>query len=123
MPFEIRDEGAFLFLRLFGVLSHADLAAIAMETERLEDASPIAKNRISDLTALEEIEVGFQAVLELADTRTRRPLATRVKSALIARRAIHFGFARMFQTLNTNPQIEVRIVATMEEALQWFAKG
>ncbi|MGH8187499.1 MAG: hypothetical protein ACREUC_13145 [Steroidobacteraceae bacterium] len=95
MPFEIRDEGQFLFARLFGVLSRADLVA----------------------------EVGFQSILELADTRTRRPLATPVKSALIALRPVHFGFARMFQTLNTNPQIEVRIFATIEEALQWFAKG
>jgi hypothetical protein len=123
MPFEIRDEGPFLSARLFGVLSHADLVAVAKELERLEDESPVPKNRLCDLTSLEDIEVGFQSVLELADTRTRRALATPVKSALIARRPMHFGFARMFQTLNTNPQIEVRIFASKEEALQWFTKG
>jgi hypothetical protein len=89
---------------------------------RLEDQSPVPKNRISDLTSLEEIEVGFQSVLQVAEARTRRRLAAPVKSALIARSPLHFGFARMFQMLNTNPQIELRIFASTEEALQWFAQ-
>jgi hypothetical protein len=29
----------------------------------------------------------------------------------------------MFQSLNHNPQIEVRIVATRAEALDWFAES
>jgi hypothetical protein len=122
MPFEIRDEGPFFFSRLFGVLSHADLLALARELERLEDQSPAPKNRICDLTSLDEIEVGFQSILEVAEARTQRPLAAPVKSALIARSRLHFGFARMFQMLNTNPQIELRIFASREDAVQWFAK-
>jgi hypothetical protein len=122
MPFEIRDDGQFVLMRLFGVLSHADLIAAAAQLERLEDESPAPKNRICDLTSLEEIEVGFQSVLEVAEARTRRPFAAPVKSAFIARRPVHFGFARMFQTLNTNPQIELRIVTSVEEALRWFAQ-
>jgi hypothetical protein len=122
MPYEIRDEDPFLLVRLFGVLSHADLLAAAREVQRLEDEWPAPKNRICDMTSLQEIDVGFQSVLEVAEARIQRQLAAPVKSAFIARSTLHFGFARMFQTLNTNPQIEVRIFATMDEALQWFAR-
>ena len=75
MPFEIRDEGQFLFARLFGVLSHADLLAMVKEVERLEDAWPVPKNRICDMTSLEEIDVDLdllnaRRLLELPALKT-----------------------------------------------------
>jgi hypothetical protein len=48
-------------------------------------------------------------------------LPVSIRSAFVAPRPIQFGFARMFQTLNDNPKIELHIVNTMDEALLWIA--
>jgi hypothetical protein len=120
MPYEIRDEGAFLFTRFSGVLTEDDLLAAIAEIARIEDASSTSKDRITDLTGLEDIRIGFTEMLMLANQRRKRTFTAPVKSALIAHRSLHVGYARMFQTLNEHPQMAVRIVGSREEAVRWF---
>ena len=119
MPFEISDEGNFHSARLFGVLDRADLNALMEEVERLEDQGLLA-DRLTDLTALERIDVGFEEVFALAMKRGERKVLTPIRSALVANRPVQFGFARMFQMLNDNPRIQIRIFGKLEEAQQWL---
>ena len=119
MPFEIRDEGKFYSARLFGVLDRADLNAVTTEVERLEEDGP-PKDRLTDFTALERIDVGFEEVFALAMRRMQRQVTAPIKSALVANRPIQFGFARMFEMLNDNPRIQIRIFGNLEEAQQWL---
>jgi hypothetical protein len=119
MPFEISDEGKFHSARLFGVLDRADLNAVTKEVERLEDEGAL-KDRLTDLTSVDRIDVGFEEVFALAQRRVNRVVATPIKSALVANRPVQFGFARMFQMLNDNPRIQIRIFGSLEEAQQWL---
>jgi hypothetical protein len=119
MPFEINDEGKFYSARLFGVLDRADLNAVMKEVERLEDAGLI-RDRLTDLTALDRIDVGFEEVFALAMQRAERKVTAPIRSALVANRPVQFGFARMFQMLNDNPRIQIRIFGNLEEAQQWL---
>jgi hypothetical protein len=123
MPFETSDHGQYFYSRLFGVLTPDDLVTLAAEIERLEDAAACCKDRIADCTALDEVEISFPDVLLLANRRLARTFTRRVKSAVIARKPVHIGFARMFQTLNEHPQIDIRIVASMDEALKWIVES
>jgi hypothetical protein len=120
MPFDIRDEGSFYFIRLSGVMDRDDLQAVTDEIERLEDEGP-PKDRVTDFTAVERIDVGFEEVFALALRRAQRTVTAPIRSALVAKRPVHFGFARMFQMLNDNPRIQIRIFGTAEEALQWLS--
>jgi hypothetical protein len=122
MPYEISDRGQYLYARLFGVLTPDDLVTLVDEYERVEDAAAESKDRIADLTPLDEVEIAFPDVLLLANRRRNRTFTRRVKSALVARKSLHVGFARMFQTLNEHPQIDIRIVPSMEAALKWLAE-
>jgi hypothetical protein len=119
VPFEIRDEGGFHTARLFGVLDMKELDAITSEVERMEEAGTIA-DRLTDLTGLERIDVGFEEVFGLALRRSQRPIRAPVRSALVASKPVQFGFARMFQMLNDNPRIQIRIFGTLQEAQQWL---
>jgi hypothetical protein len=119
MPFEIRDEGNFHSARLFGVLDRADLDAVVQEVERLEDAGAL-KDRLTDLTAVERIDVGFEEVFALAQKRMNRQVPAPIRSALVASRPVQFGFARMFQMLNDNPRIQIQVFGTRQEAEQWL---
>jgi hypothetical protein len=122
MPFEISDEGRFYSARLYGVLGRVDLNAFTREMERLEDEGP-PKDRVTDFTALERIDVGFEEVFALAMRRAHRTVKGPIKSALVANRPVHFGFARMFQMLNDNPWIQIRIFGNLDEARQWLLAG
>jgi hypothetical protein len=119
MPFEISDEGNFHSARLFGVLDRADLNVLIEEVERLEDQGLLA-DRLTDLTALDRIDVGFEEVFALAMKRGERKVLTPIRSALVANRPVQFGFARMFQMLNDNPRIQIRIFGNLEEAQRWL---
>ena len=119
MPFEIRDEGNYYCIRLSGVLDRADLGAVTAEVERLEDTGP-PKDRVTDFTAVERIDVGFEEVFALALRRAQRTVTAPIRSALVAKKPVHFGFARMFQMLNDNPRIQIRIFGTAAEAVQWL---
>jgi hypothetical protein len=122
MPFEIRDEGSHYFARLSGVLDRADLRAVMAEMERLEDTAP-SKDRVTDFTGVERIDVGFEEVFAVAVRRAQRIVPAPIRSALVAKKPVHFGFARMFQTLNDNPRIQIRIFGTAEEAVEWLSGG
>ncbi|HEY7641884.1 MAG TPA: hypothetical protein VH814_19290 [Steroidobacteraceae bacterium] len=119
MPFEIRDEGGFFAARLFGVLDRTELNAVSSEVDRLDDAG-VLKDRLTDLTGLDRIDVGFEEVFALAQRRAQRPIRAPVRSALVACKPVQFGFARMFQMLNDNPRIQIRIFDTLAEAEQWL---
>jgi hypothetical protein len=119
MPFEIQDEGKFHSVGLSGVLDRSDLDAVMREIERLEDQG-LLQDRLTDLTALERIDVGFEEVFALAVKRAERRITAPVRSALVANRPVQFGFARMFQMLNDNPRIQIRIFGNLEEARQWL---
>jgi len=121
MPFEITNQGDFFLARLYGVITAADLDRLASAAEVVEDSIPTAMDRITDITAVERFDVGFPAIYILAGRRRARQFSKPVKSALIVRNPVQFGLARMFQTLNDNPRIEIRILHTVTEAKDWFA--
>ena len=75
---------------------------------------------MTDLTALDRIDVGFEEVFALAMKRGERKVLTPIRSALVANRPVQFGFARMFQMLNDNPRIQIRIFGNLEEAQRWL---
>jgi hypothetical protein len=123
MPFEITKQDDCLFGRLSGVVTAADLDQLGTDTESLEDATPTAMDRICDIASVERFEVGFSAVNALAERRRVRKLSNSVKSAIIVKDLVQLGIARMFQTLNDNPQIEIRIFRSVAEAKEWFLSG
>ncbi|HEY7728303.1 MAG TPA: hypothetical protein VID50_07590 [Candidatus Eisenbacteria bacterium] len=122
MPFEIAIQGGIFRARLFGVVTGEDLVRFADEAGAMEDAAPAPMDRVADITEVESFEITYSDVLALAIQRRARRFDRPVRSALIAREPVEVGFARMFQTLNDNPQIEMRVVEDLEEALRWFAE-
>jgi hypothetical protein len=121
MPFEITIQCDIIFFRLYGVVTAADLDQIASDVEVMEDSLPIAMDRITDITSVERFDVGFPAVNILASRLRDRQFPRTIKSAIIVAEAVQFGLARMYQTLNENPQMEIRIVHSLNEARDWIA--
>lgn len=78
-------------------------------------------HRITDMTGITDFGIGFPDVLTLAETRRRLKFPNSFRSAIIAPRSEHYGVARMFQTLNDNPQIDIRIFMDKAAAHEWIS--
>jgi hypothetical protein len=123
MPFEITNQGDFFFGRLHGIVTTADLDQLATDTQAMEDSMPTSLDRICDIASVERFDVDFHAINALAERRRVRKFSKRVKSAIVVQDLVQLGIARMFQTLNDNPQIEIRIFRSVPEAKEWFLSG
>ena len=121
MPFELTTHRAVLFARISGVFTAPELNLLAAEAEHAEDSHPISLDRITDLTAVQRFEVGFREIYSFAIRRTTQRFSRVVKSAIIVKEPVQLGIARVYHSLNENPQIHVRILRSVAEAEEWFA--
>jgi hypothetical protein len=121
MPFELTTSDAVMFARVFGVFTAPELNHLAWEAEIAEASHPVSLDRITDLTAVERFEVGILDIYYFAVRRGAKRFSRVVKSALIVQEPEQFGIARVYETLNENPQIRIRILRSLTEAKEWFA--
>ena len=121
MPFELTTPGAVLFARVFGVFTAPELNHLANEAEIAEASHPISLDRITDLTAVEHFEVGFREIFYFALRRSAQRFSRVVKSAIVVQYPVQLGIARVYEALNENPQIQIRILRSVTEATEWFA--
>lgn len=123
MPFAFTDLGSHYLIVLSGVFTDRDLRDLAFTVKAAEEAAPVTLNRIVDGTQIESFRIGFPILSVLTERRRAFPVKNPIKTALLVRGKVAFGLARMFQLLNNTPGVQVRIVASREEALAWFEGG
>ena len=121
MPYELTTPGDILFVRVFGVFTAPELDRLALEAEAAEASHPVSLDRITDLTAVERFEVGFREIYNFAIRRSAQRFSRVVKSAIIVQEPVQLGIARIYDALNENPQIQIRILRSVTEAKEWFA--
>src|SRR5262245_2101554 len=119
MPVEIEDRPHYLFVRAFAKLTGEDLRRYSIEMAQIESTEQGKKHRITDMSTLDAVDIGFAEVEQHLQGRRSAKVVAPVKAAFVAPRPMQYGFARMFQTLNDHPNIEVRVVSSMEEAEIW----
>ncbi|MDB6024797.1 MAG: hypothetical protein JWM68_1020 [Verrucomicrobiales bacterium] len=120
MPYEIDIAGPIWRVTYTGTLTSNELVKLFEESYRLEHDLQVVPSRICDLSRVQDIHLNFQDMLGVANRRREARFPNAFKSALIAANPVQFGFARMFQTLNDNPQISIKIFSTVEEGVAWI---
>ena len=120
MSYEFRREKGILRIVFSGTITNDDLSYGGIEIAELEEASKEVPHRIADLRPVDRLEIDFVGVLALAEARRRRAFKNPFKTAIIAPDLAHYGFARMFQTLNDHPQIVIAIFGNEESANEWL---
>jgi hypothetical protein len=122
MPFELTTPSGFFLARIFGVFTAPELNRLTTEVEIAEALHPVALDRITDLTAVEQFEVSFRDIYNFAVRRGAQRFTRVVKSAIVVCEPVQFGMARMYEALNVNPQISLRIVRSAADAEKWFTE-
>ena len=120
MAFEMQQENGYLKLAFSGTLTNDDLSRGAQEMAAFEATCDVVPHRISDVRSVDRLEIDFRSILALAEDRKRRRFPNAFKSAIVASDIVHFGFARMFQTLNDHEQITIAIFGDGISALEWL---
>lgn len=120
MSFAIVEEKDFVRIRLYGVLTSQDMIELAAAADGLETGREIVPHRLADMREVTEVQIRFPDVSRFADTRRQRRFPNTFKSAVLVGNAVQSGMARMFRTLNDNPQIDVEIFEDEATALAWL---
>jgi len=121
MPYKIAVENNVLRIALNGRITGGDLLDLAAETTNYEHGVDVVPHRITDMTGIAELAIHYPDVSNLAAKRRQLRFPNPFKSAIIACQVQHLGYARMFQTLNDNPQIAIRIFPDEASAGEWIA--
>jgi hypothetical protein len=120
MPYKIATVGTYVEMRFVGAVSSQDIRDCLAELEQIESRSTPVPDRITDLSESEMVNISFDVLDELARRRTTTVLKNKVRSAIFAPRPVQYGLARMFQTLNDNPNIVVHVFWDGGHARNWL---
>jgi hypothetical protein len=120
MPIAIEHNGEFLVIKMTGLIALPDLLAQADELAAIEARLSVTPHRITLLPSGGIGDMTFGDLHVFATKRRAVRMKNPVKSAIVAADAVQFGFARMYQTLNENPDITVEIFQSEEPALAWL---
>jgi hypothetical protein len=120
MPFTLTPGGPVLRIDFDDTITAADLEEVSAAFTRIEGAELRFTRRLTVLTSVTRMEVGFEEVYALAQRRLARTMPYPVKSALVAATPAQVGMARMFQTLNDHLRTTVRIFPDVPAALAWL---
>lgn len=123
MAYEISFDGPLLVISLWGTLSAAELDAIVDDVLALEQGGTNTPNRLIDLRDVSDATVGYVEVAHIASRSRVRPLARRLRSAILVAQPVQFGYARMFQMLNDHPQVTISIFDDEASARGWLVSG
>ena len=123
MPYALRMDGRILRVDFTGTLTNQDLSQCVAELANAEESTAVIPHRLVDFRSVERLDIDFSGVLAVAEARRRRSYRNRFKTAVVASDVVRYGFARMFQTLNDNPQIVIAIFGDEVEALSWLGRA
>lgn len=121
MPYKITVENKIVRTVMTGRITVKDLIDLMGESKNYEQNVDVIPHRITDLTGVEELALHYPDISMLAAKRGQIHFPNSFKSAIIARDKLHVAYARMYQTLNHNPQMVIRIFPDEASALEWIA--
>jgi len=121
MPIDVELTGSYLSVRLYDVVTPAELLSYARSAEEFEQQHGGPLNRITDLTGVVRFEIGYREIFDFADRRKRGWPTEPSKSVIIAIEPVQIGMARMFQTMSSHPNLDIRIVNSHADAQAWLS--
>jgi hypothetical protein len=121
MPFQIQVDATILRITFSGHVTDAEFINSLIELQHLERGLGHVPDRLTDLTAVQEWEPKFSTTLDVTKARRSQVFPNHFRSAIVAPAPETFGVARMFQTLNDNPQIAIQVFETLTAAEGWLA--
>jgi stage II sporulation SpoAA-like protein len=120
MSFRIVEEGGFVRVTFCDVLTSQDIVELVAAVDAIESGRDPVPHRLADLRDVTEVQIRFPDMHALANARRGKQFPNPFKSAVVVGNPVQGGMARMFRTLNDNPQIAVEVFEDEAAALAWL---
>jgi hypothetical protein len=123
VAFDSQIAQGIVFLTFRGLVTAEDIRDTVSLLTRIEIGAKVSPDRVADLSLIEGVSLNFSAIMNYATVRRTTPLKNKVKAVIVAPQPLQYEFARMFQTLNGNPDIDMEIFTDKESGLAWISAG
>lgn len=120
MPYHVALDGHYVRVWFTGVLTGRDLREVADELREHERGLGVVPDRLVDMSDMLATSGTFNLAILASRVRAVQRFPNTFRSALVSPRTEVAAFARIFRTLNRNPQIEVRVFETVAAAAAWL---
>lgn len=120
MPVTHRIEERLVTIELQGGLSMAELLQAVQDLQALEASLDPTPDRLILVDAITTFEFNFDRMETLGEMRRKAVIRNPVRSAIVAGNDLQYGMARMFQSLNSHPNITVEVFRQESQARLWL---
>ena len=122
MPVSIQKNHGWLEVVFSGTITADELFKGARAMAEIERQEPVTPLRLHDLSEVGAFDLDFRSMQQFVDLRKKSRLKNFTRSAIVAPLDLQYGFARMYQTTQENPDIEVKVFRDKAEAVVWLAE-
>jgi hypothetical protein len=122
MPYQIQANRNLVRVTYTGHVTDAEVLQCATELGELRTGYDQPPNQLMDFSGIEMQDTRYELLLPIGAKLRKQTFARAFRYAMVARTPLSYGIARMFQTLISHPQIDVRIFSTVGEAEHWLAE-
>jgi hypothetical protein len=116
--YEYKDD--ILFVTFPETLSDNDFRLVNEEFEIIEKEYSVVPNFIVSLNNVKTFSGDYHSVQKLAKQRAEKTFPNNIFEAILVTNDFQMGFARMYQTVNDNPQLTIEIFKDEAKAIEWI---
>ena len=120
MPFRIEILPEYVHVEWYGNLVNSDLFNLGMEMPRIGEQLRRAPNVLHTFEGVETVKLEVDAMQAHGRKLARTVLPNPSRTASFCDRPLVYGVARMMQSLNTNPMLQMEVFSSREEAIAWL---
>jgi hypothetical protein len=116
--YEYKD--GILFVTFPEIVSDNDFHLVSMEFEIIEKEYSVVPNFIVSLKNVNTFNGDYHSVQNLAKQRAQKSFPNNILEAILVTNDFQMGFARMYQTVNDNPHLTIKIFKDEPKAIEWI---
>jgi hypothetical protein len=117
---QYENKDGILFVTFPETLSDNDFSLMNEEIGAIEKEYSVVPNFIVNLTNVRKFNGDYLSVQKLAKHRAETIFSKNILEAILVNNDFQMGYARMYQTVNDNPRLTIKIFKDEAEAIQWI---
>lgn len=122
MPYTITPTDAFTHVAWHGVLEARDIESIGKELAVLAQRHGRMSSVLHTFDQVTEVNMEPIVAYRQSLRRNEMHVPNRMRAASVATSPTVFAYARLFEELNRNPMIEMRVFEARESAIAWLTE-
>lgn len=120
MPFRIEILPEYVHVEWYGDMVNEDLIEVGLALPKVGEQLRKVPNVLHTFDKVENLRLQFDAMHAHTRKLSRTELPNRSRTASVCERPLFYGVARMMQSLNSNPNLQMEVFTSLEDALAWL---